>query len=101
MTVEISDLKHLEKVMKSLKAVEGVLGVERPAVDRGSQRQALVECRCGTAGLSRDSDRDRRRFRRARPRQAGGLHRGAGGGGRGKNVPYTSFIAAKSFMSAR
>jgi guanosine-3',5'-bis(diphosphate) 3'-pyrophosphohydrolase len=31
MTVEISDLKHLEKVMKSLKAVEGVIGVERAA----------------------------------------------------------------------
>jgi GTP pyrophosphokinase len=29
MTVEISDLKHLEKVMKSLRSVEGVLGVER------------------------------------------------------------------------
>jgi GTP diphosphokinase / guanosine-3',5'-bis(diphosphate) 3'-diphosphatase len=29
MTVEISDLKHLERVIKSLKAVEGVLGVER------------------------------------------------------------------------
>jgi GTP diphosphokinase / guanosine-3',5'-bis(diphosphate) 3'-diphosphatase len=29
MTVEISDLKHLEKVMKSLKSVEGVIGVER------------------------------------------------------------------------
>jgi guanosine-3',5'-bis(diphosphate) 3'-pyrophosphohydrolase len=29
MTVQISDLKHLEKVMKSLKSVEGVLGVER------------------------------------------------------------------------
>jgi GTP pyrophosphokinase len=29
MTVEISDLKHLEKVMKSLRAVEGVLDVER------------------------------------------------------------------------
>jgi GTP pyrophosphokinase len=31
MTVEISDLKHLEKVMKSLRAVDGVLGVERAA----------------------------------------------------------------------
>jgi len=31
MTVEINDLKHLEKVMKSLRAVEGVLGVERSA----------------------------------------------------------------------
>jgi GTP pyrophosphokinase len=29
MTVEIADLKHLERVMKSLKAVEGVLHVER------------------------------------------------------------------------
>jgi GTP pyrophosphokinase len=29
MTVEISDLKHLEKVIKSLRAVEGVIGVER------------------------------------------------------------------------
>jgi len=29
MTVEINDLKHLEKVIKSLKGVEGVLGVER------------------------------------------------------------------------
>jgi GTP pyrophosphokinase len=29
MTVEISDLKHLERVMKSLRAVQGVLGVER------------------------------------------------------------------------
>ena len=29
MTVEISDLKHLERVMKSLRAVEGVLAVER------------------------------------------------------------------------
>lgn len=31
MTVEISDLKHLEKVIKSLRGVEGVLGVERGA----------------------------------------------------------------------
>jgi GTP pyrophosphokinase len=31
MTVEIDDLKHLEKVMKSLRRVEGVLGVERAA----------------------------------------------------------------------
>ena len=28
MTVEISDLKHLEKVMKSLRAVDGVIDVE-------------------------------------------------------------------------
>ncbi len=29
MTVEIQDLKHLEKVLKSIRGVEGVLGVER------------------------------------------------------------------------
>jgi GTP pyrophosphokinase len=29
LTVEISDLKHLEKVIKSLRGVDGVLGVER------------------------------------------------------------------------
>jgi guanosine-3',5'-bis(diphosphate) 3'-pyrophosphohydrolase len=29
MTVEIQDMKHLEKVMKSIRGVEGVLGVER------------------------------------------------------------------------
>jgi GTP pyrophosphokinase len=29
MTVEISDVKHLDKVMRSLKSVEGVLDVER------------------------------------------------------------------------
>jgi (p)ppGpp synthase/HD superfamily hydrolase len=29
MTVEISDLKHLEKVISSLRGVEGVLDVER------------------------------------------------------------------------
>ena len=31
MTLEISDLKHLEKVIKSLKAVDGVVDVERSA----------------------------------------------------------------------
>ncbi|OFW41338.1 MAG: GTP pyrophosphokinase, partial [Acidobacteria bacterium RIFCSPLOWO2_12_FULL_67_14] len=31
MTVEIKDVKHLEKVIKSIKAVDGVLGVERAA----------------------------------------------------------------------
>jgi guanosine-3',5'-bis(diphosphate) 3'-pyrophosphohydrolase len=29
MTVEIADLKHLDRVMKALKAVEGVMAVER------------------------------------------------------------------------
>jgi len=31
MTVEINDLKHLEKVIKSLRAVDGVIDVERQA----------------------------------------------------------------------
>ncbi len=31
MTVEIKDVKHLEKVIKSIKGVDGVLGVERTA----------------------------------------------------------------------
>jgi GTP pyrophosphokinase len=31
MTVEIRDLKHLDKVIKSIKGVQGVLGVERTA----------------------------------------------------------------------
>jgi GTP pyrophosphokinase len=31
MTVEIKDMKHLEKVIKSIKGVDGVLGVERTA----------------------------------------------------------------------
>jgi GTP pyrophosphokinase len=31
MTVEIQDLKHLEKVLKSIRGVDGVLGVERAA----------------------------------------------------------------------
>jgi (p)ppGpp synthase/HD superfamily hydrolase len=29
MTVEISDVKHLERVIKSLRGVDGVIGVER------------------------------------------------------------------------
>jgi GTP pyrophosphokinase len=31
MTVEIRDVKHLEKVIKSIKGIQGVLGVERTA----------------------------------------------------------------------
>jgi GTP pyrophosphokinase len=34
MTVEISDMKHLERVIKSLKAVNGVLDVERAGAGR-------------------------------------------------------------------
>src|SRR5688572_30335144 len=39
MTVEISDLKHLEKVMKSLRAVDGVIDVERARRAGGPQPQ--------------------------------------------------------------
>jgi GTP pyrophosphokinase len=35
MTVEIRDLRHLERVMKSIRNVEGVLAVERAARDTG------------------------------------------------------------------
>ena len=38
MTVEISDVKHLDKVMKSLKNVEGVLAVERTRNAGDTQR---------------------------------------------------------------
>jgi (p)ppGpp synthase/HD superfamily hydrolase len=31
MTVEINDVKHLEKVIKSLRGVDGVIDVERAA----------------------------------------------------------------------
>jgi GTP pyrophosphokinase len=31
MTVEVNDLKHLDKVIKSLRGVDGVLNVERAA----------------------------------------------------------------------
>ncbi len=31
MTLEIRDVKHLDKVLKSLRKVSGVLGVERAA----------------------------------------------------------------------
>jgi GTP pyrophosphokinase len=41
MTVEISDLKHLEKVMKSLKSVQGVIGVERRPV--GTEARVKAE----------------------------------------------------------
>jgi GTP pyrophosphokinase len=40
MTVEISDLKHLEKVMKSLKSVEGVIGIERRPAGTDSRIKA-------------------------------------------------------------
>src|SRR6266542_4311247 len=38
MTVEISDMKHLEKVMKSLRAVDGVIDVERAGGAGGAGR---------------------------------------------------------------
>ena len=56
MTVEISDLKHLEKVIKSLKGVDGVLGVDA--------RAAAVEQACSGASYSTWRWR---RFRPARP----------------------------------
>ena len=40
MTVEISDVKHLQKVIKSLKSVAGVVDVERAADRRWRDRAA-------------------------------------------------------------
>ncbi len=44
MTVEISDLKHLEKVIKSLRGVEGVLGVERAGGPRDRALESVAGC---------------------------------------------------------
>ena len=49
MTVEISDLKHLEKVIKSLRGVDGVLGVERSG-PAGKAGRAGRAGRAGEAG---------------------------------------------------
>jgi (p)ppGpp synthase/HD superfamily hydrolase len=37
MTVEVSDLKHLDKVMKTIEAAEGVLSVQRKYNSRQAQ----------------------------------------------------------------
>ena len=42
MTVEIKDVKHLEKVIKSIKGVDGVLGVER---SESLTQQSRSECK--------------------------------------------------------
>src|SRR5262249_15783276 len=52
MTVEINDLKHLEKVIKSLRGVEGVLGVER-AGRPGSVRGAAQAGASGRTAVMR------------------------------------------------
>ena len=36
LTLRIQDLKHLEKVVKSIRGVSGVIDVERQTVGRGS-----------------------------------------------------------------
>jgi len=38
LTIDIADIKHLERVISSLKGVEGVLDVERLAVQNGAAR---------------------------------------------------------------
>ena len=55
MTVEISDLKHLEKVIKSLRAVDGVIGVERTeGLDRQDGGRAGLRPTCLPALVRRD-----------------------------------------------
>ena len=53
MTVEISDLKHLEKVIKSLRAVDGVLDVERTGGPARRRRSRLsYRSRYGVAAMA-------------------------------------------------
>ena len=42
MTVEISDLKHLQKVIKSLRSIEGVLDVESAARGSGDRESFVI-----------------------------------------------------------
>ena len=42
MTVEIRDVKHLDKVIKSIKGVQGVLGVERTARCTARRREGMT-----------------------------------------------------------
>ena len=57
MTVEISDVKHLQKVIKSLRSVEGVLDVERARTDARqriqlqAKHQAVQDFGCAWLGI--------------------------------------------------
>ena len=51
-TVEISDLKHLEKVIKSLRGVEGVLDVERAGDATGELEAACTSTRSSLRAAS-------------------------------------------------
>ena len=76
MTVEINDVKHLEKVLKSLRAVDGVLNVERAS--RCERRRG---CRLPPTGVDSDA-------------RVGSPDRGAGAsrcGSRGRQPAARSF----------
>ncbi len=76
MTVEIRDVKHLDKVIKSIKGIDGVLGVERTTrqgVAQVAKRDSVGDARslrnhCNRVDLDADVTR-----------QACHLHRGASG----------------------
>ena len=54
MTVEISDVKHLEKVIKSLRSVDGVLDVERASALEPGRRVGcgLTDCKSDRAAMA-------------------------------------------------
>ena len=67
MTVEIKDMKHLEKVIKSIKGVEGVLGVETDRVGRKRITAiASISTRTSRGSRARPARRARRAADRSR-----------------------------------
>ena len=85
MTVQISDLKHLEKVMKSLKSVEGVLGVERSRALTDHRDHVDLDARvarqprgldCGARGRRRREERPVHRVHRREVVHVGQIDRG-------------------------
>ena len=96
MTVEIRDVKHLEKVIKSIKGVQGVLGVERTR--ERSRRRRLSD---GTESCSYREHRDRVDLDSHVARQARDLH----GRARRRRIDDVAAVdlvhRRESFMSAR
>ena len=55
MTVEISDVKHLQKVVKALRSVDGVVDVERASASEGDGRSERLTLR-STSAMTIDLD---------------------------------------------
>ena len=75
MTVEISDMKHLEKVIKSLRGVNGVIDVEQRRAD-GTRRteSEVVAGRCVVGSRRWSCGPRTRRLARVAPRRDRGRH---------------------------